>query len=763
MTTENHHHASGYDAPVHRREDDLLDRYQLAREIFHIATKGPLEWSVRVGVYGEWGSGKTTVLDMVHGMAVEANHVAIRFNPWGFSDSRGLWHSFIETLQNGLKAYAKSQAAIGGRSLKGKAFNWLQAVSRRKDNIQGAANDRSVGVALHFVELVKDWFAYGAKDMEALLAEMDGKRVIVTIDDLDRTNGAVIPEIFYALKEVMDKRGFSFICGFDPKVVGAILKEGNVGFGDGIRFLDKIIDFPRWLPVPSEELLTKLAVRDASTFCPFVPASELEEVIPLLPANPRAIRQFVRILALLAHQVERHHPHELHWASILVANVLKVRHPRLSHPLLQDKAFWEQISVAQIMAHEKPEEVSKLADAHVAAIEAAQQETLPPEERKRVVQAMKSLCSHIYIWSSFGPEELSYQMHVAERPYAVTWKEFDALEKRWNASRSLATIEDWLKNHSKNGGRAWVEVYQETVDAARKRYAERLDEIASVLDEAERPQCLASASSSFELLSSLVLSLGGIETTEGPFDAARFGALFTTLARTAGDHRSSAARSLRVKEEELLCEIVSRWAPESESLIEVLKPEHSHHALSLDSVESRSLHKKLCALVLPKFARELLERFNQGGAISGALNRRETKRDAFLILFNSRPALWVQGRAAVIDFFQRERANKTVRENLFDFLHWIEAELREPDSMEAKQSCERLLADAEIAALLWEIMVSQPLSLKAVAWLQNLPAHMKKQGTTVSVPDWWSTRVDEINATRKKSRTDQPADETTGN
>ena len=44
-----------------KKEDDLLNRWGFAREIYTIASRTPLDWSVRIGIYGSWGEGKTAI------------------------------------------------------------------------------------------------------------------------------------------------------------------------------------------------------------------------------------------------------------------------------------------------------------------------------------------------------------------------------------------------------------------------------------------------------------------------------------------------------------------------------------------------------------------------------------------------------------------------------------------------------------------------------------------------------------------------------
>ncbi len=58
MTSELPLRHAGFDASVFDPKDDHLNRWPLARQIYNVAVNGPAEWSARIGVYGEWGTGK---------------------------------------------------------------------------------------------------------------------------------------------------------------------------------------------------------------------------------------------------------------------------------------------------------------------------------------------------------------------------------------------------------------------------------------------------------------------------------------------------------------------------------------------------------------------------------------------------------------------------------------------------------------------------------------------------------------------------------
>lgn len=46
---------SGYELPVKGREEDVLDRWRFATEVWGVLGKAPQNWSVRVGIYGAGG------------------------------------------------------------------------------------------------------------------------------------------------------------------------------------------------------------------------------------------------------------------------------------------------------------------------------------------------------------------------------------------------------------------------------------------------------------------------------------------------------------------------------------------------------------------------------------------------------------------------------------------------------------------------------------------------------------------------------------
>jgi len=727
----------GYDAPASLPEHDHLNRWPFAQEIYRIAITGPKTWSVRVGVYGEWGTGKTSVLEFVETMARADGHVALRFNPWEFSDSSALWNAFVISLDAELSKYSASWKQYNPRRLKKTASRATKVINPLRQGVGMITQDPLVTLPLLGVDLLKKFFEYNRSDLQDLLKHAEEMRILILIDDLDRTSATVVPEILYALKEVMDIPGLAFICAFDPAVVGQVLKERHPGFGDGLKFLEKIIDYPRWLPVPPADGLLNLALADAKEYCDYVPESALREAIPLLPTNPRAVRQFIRMLTLMRPQVDRHYPRELRWPVILAANVLKVRFPHLAHPLLNDAGFWRSSQVNRLLSSQKERQLDESISGHVKRVIADQDATVNSEGIRKIEIAVKSLCSHISIFSGLDSTGLAYQMNVAEAPHAVTWKEFDSLLSKWREKEVAENADSWITEHATCIRRPYADVYRECFDAALQEYKASLTRAQSVMVETAQPAELRKAESLFSLLECLTSQLGRVEKPDRFLDEGRFESLLKQFAAFAGKAPTAVDQVLRDRESALLVALASKWGPALGPLIKVLQPFQRSYLREIDNQAGVALYKQICAQVLPEFAGQVLDRFHEEDFAKQALANQPECYGAINIILNVNGPLWKDNRDQALKFFRDESQNFTVRENIFELLHWFTLILRERTRFENLPIVEELLRDQEIVRVWWETLISSPLGRRPVLWLEDLPTQLRTLGTTVDLPNWW--------------------------
>ena len=88
------------DRPIETSTDDLLDRREYSQAIADAIMRWKQKDSLVVAIYGKWGSGKSSLKNMVvEALAAKsASPVVLEFNPWSWSSSDGLSKSFFREL-----------------------------------------------------------------------------------------------------------------------------------------------------------------------------------------------------------------------------------------------------------------------------------------------------------------------------------------------------------------------------------------------------------------------------------------------------------------------------------------------------------------------------------------------------------------------------------------------------------------------------------------------------------------------------------------
>ncbi len=94
---------TGHDAPITDAQEDLLNASLVARAIHRTIRATPAGWSTRIGLYGAWGSGKTSILNLLEAREIEENSIVVRLSAWSVTGEAGVLHLFYEKLRDALK------------------------------------------------------------------------------------------------------------------------------------------------------------------------------------------------------------------------------------------------------------------------------------------------------------------------------------------------------------------------------------------------------------------------------------------------------------------------------------------------------------------------------------------------------------------------------------------------------------------------------------------------------------------------------------
>lgn len=79
------------DIAIKESKDDKLNRTEFAKRLVASVNSWKEEESIVIGLYGEWGTGKTSVLNLMQeGLNKKQNTIIVPFNPWYFKDEEQL-------------------------------------------------------------------------------------------------------------------------------------------------------------------------------------------------------------------------------------------------------------------------------------------------------------------------------------------------------------------------------------------------------------------------------------------------------------------------------------------------------------------------------------------------------------------------------------------------------------------------------------------------------------------------------------------------
>lgn len=254
-------HAYATDRPILTEEEDRFGRVPFARRIAETISNLEDPSSIVVGIYGAWGEGKTSVLNLMAGLLkVNPGVVLFRFNPWLFESSDALLTSFFNGLADTLgRSLPTFKEKVGG--ILRKYGGLFSGVSLPIPDGSGTAVDPGVSV-----KALGDAIASAEpEEMRQRIEDFlraNQKRIVIMIDDIDRMDRTEIQTLFKLIKLSADFPYTAYVLAFDDRMVAEALGDryaaGNVEAGRS--FLEKIVQVPLHLPPADQLSLRKLTL-----------------------------------------------------------------------------------------------------------------------------------------------------------------------------------------------------------------------------------------------------------------------------------------------------------------------------------------------------------------------------------------------------------------------------------------------------------------------------------------------------------------------
>ncbi len=327
----------GHDVPLTKRSDDDLGRWGVARAIHRVVHSAPSGWSTRIGLYGKWGAGKTSVLNFLHAIETEHKSLVVTVSAWSAVAESGV----VELLYSELSAELKRNEVRLPRFLTLRRWisfvpglKWLQGLSPVAAAALNMVSPGSGELASKAGGLIASKLRFTRADVDALMGAVKTggfERVVIFIDDLDRADPRLVPATLLALRELLDWPGLAFVLAFDKDVVASALVQHSPAFGASAdRFLEKIVDVPFSLPEPTPLQSQALAMRVLAACAPFLQRDAVDELSKFLPANPRTAKLVARSIGAMSAVASRHDHGELDWVLMGLHQALRAVAPRIA-------------------------------------------------------------------------------------------------------------------------------------------------------------------------------------------------------------------------------------------------------------------------------------------------------------------------------------------------------------------------------------------------------------------------------------------------
>ena len=311
-----------------------------------------------VGIFGTWGSGKTTLMEAImRNVKDDPTVVPVEFNAWRYEKEEHLIVPLLDTLREALVLWnrnhptdpaVQSGAAVKAASTVAKAARAILAGLSVKAGVPGGPE-----VALDASKVVADWRRNKRADprmaaepqsfyhasfnalRESLnnFTEKGKRRIVVFVDDLDRCLPANALEVLESMKLFFDLDGFVFVVGLDQDVIERSIRlkyqvqapapaeaqpqavagstAGDVSAADYVK---KIFQVPFSVPHITEDELDPFL--DFVAGSPEMPSDQahdlrntvrrqLPHVVGDEPVNPREVKRLINAYTVQMKMLER--------------------------------------------------------------------------------------------------------------------------------------------------------------------------------------------------------------------------------------------------------------------------------------------------------------------------------------------------------------------------------------------------------------------------------------------------------------------------
>lgn len=354
------------DRPIATSNADRLGRSAFARALATRIRAWNGQESLAISLCGEWGSGKTSLKNMVLESLNKGRRLkmdVLQFNPWEISGHASIAAVFFRELGLALNHHSATEpaakaaadrltlyskaASFGGSTLKvlGKTLPILGVpggpILESIGEAAGATSEVAAkGAEVHGANLQEPSLSEVKRLLAADMAKLKHP-LLVVIDDIDRLTTDEIREVFQLVKANADFPNLIYLLMFDREIVAGALD--TIAGGRGHEFLDKIIQVPFHVPQPSLKQVHKILFEGLDAHLAETGVGERWETqrwrhvwpdgLSLYFTNLRHVYRFLSSFSFQVSQMRNGKTFELNPLDLIVLETLRLFEPSLYEAL----------------------------------------------------------------------------------------------------------------------------------------------------------------------------------------------------------------------------------------------------------------------------------------------------------------------------------------------------------------------------------------------------------------------------------------------
>lgn len=299
---------------------DFLNFNYLVEQVVEISKDDKLS-PATIGIYGDWGSGKSSLMKMVKkSLETDENTLTVEFNGWlfeGYEDAKtALCGTILDEMQKHETRFVKAKNKIkalldkvDGSKLLSKGVKYgldflltggigtvteltltgLISAVKQKAGTVSEDEIKKVVDTLKADDTKRAEIKNFRKTFEEVFEDCKGERLVVFIDELDRCTPDTILDIFEAIRLFLHVPGTTFIIGADERLVSYAVKTKYKDIpGHDIdiskEYLEKLVQYPVKIPQLNEsevkQYITCLLLQNED-----LNINKVAEVLPKLRIN----------------------------------------------------------------------------------------------------------------------------------------------------------------------------------------------------------------------------------------------------------------------------------------------------------------------------------------------------------------------------------------------------------------------------------------------------------------------------------------------